>query len=323
MADLLITGATGFIGSHFVEALARRGITARALVRATSDRSMLERFGMEWAIGDLGDSLALRRAVADVGTVVHLAAATRALRTAGFQEVNTAGTLRLIEAMEAEGSGRRMVYLSSLAAAGPSQGGPVGPEHEDRPLTTYGRSKLEGERILLGRPGVEGVVLRPPAVYGPRDRDLLSFFKLARWGVLPVMGPAGRRVQMVHATDVAEALIQAVETPGVSGVYPIAEPVAYRWDEVLELMAAAVGRRGRRVRIPDAVLHAAAGLTQVMARATRRPATFDREKVLELVADGWVCDTDAARRDLGFVAAIPLAEGLRETASWYRAHHWL
>jgi nucleoside-diphosphate-sugar epimerase len=323
VADLLITGATGFIGSHLVEALARRGIVARALVRATSDRSLLERFGMEWTIGDLGDPLALRRAVADVDTVVHLAAATRTLRATGFQEVNTAGTLRLIEAMEAGGGRRRMVYLSSLAAAGPSQGPSVGAEHEDRPLTTYGRSKLEGERVLLGRPGVEGVVLRPPAVYGPRDRDLLSFFKLARWGVLPVMGPAGRRVQMVHARDVAEALVQAMETPDVSGVYSIAEPVAYRWDEVLELVAAAVGRRGRRVRVPDALLHAAAGITQAVARATRRPATLDREKVLELLADGWVCDTEAARRDLGFVASIPLAEGLRETASWYRAHDWL
>jgi nucleoside-diphosphate-sugar epimerase len=323
VVDILITGATGFVGSHLVEALGRRGLKARALVRTTSDVSILKRFGVERVVGDLGDTDALRRAVADVDTVVHLAAATRALRPATFHEVNGAGTLRLLEAMEADGGGRRMVYLSSLAAVGPAGGRPVRPEDEPRPLTTYGRSKLEGERHALGRDATAVAVLRPPAVYGPRDRELLPFFRFARYGLLPVIGSVDRRLQMVHVRDLAEALVRAAEAREATGIFHIAEPTAYTWGEMLDHMARAVGRRGVKVRVPAAVLKAAAGGTQVAARMSRRPAVFDGEKALELLAAGWTCETDGAREALGFETSIPLADGLRETASWYRAHGWM
>jgi nucleoside-diphosphate-sugar epimerase len=325
VADLLITGATGFVGSHLVEALARRGTRVRALARATSDTSLLERFGVERVTGALDDAAALRRAVGDVGTVVHLAAATRSLAQAGFHRVNVDGTLRLLEAMEADGARRRLVFLSSMAAAGPSHGHPVAPGDEPRPLTAYGRSKLEGERHALSRQGVTGIVLRPPAVYGPRDRDLLTFFRLADRGLLPLIGPAERRLQMVYAADLAEALVLATERAAVTGVYHIAEPVAYTWTEVLDRVAAAVGRGqgGIRVRVPAAALHVAAAVTQAVARVRREPAILDRDKALEVLADGWTCDTESARRDLGFVAGTPLVDGLRETAGWYRAHGWL
>lgn len=323
MADILITGATGFVGSHFVEAIARRGLAARAVVRPSSDVSVLERFGIGTVAADLGDADALRRAVADAHTVVHLAAATRALRVGTFHEVNAAGTVRLVDAMEEDGGGRRLVYLSSLAAAGPARGRAVGSDDEPMPLTAYGRSKLEGERHVLGRAGLSAVILRAPAVYGPGDRDLLTFFRLARRRVLPVIGRPDRRIQMVHAADLAEALVRAVETRSATGVLHIAEDAAYTWMELLDHVAAAVGRRGVRVRVPAAVLGSAAGITHTASRLTGRPVVFDREKAREILADGWLCETDSARRALGFVASIPLAEGLRTTADWYRAHGWL
>lgn len=323
MVDILVTGATGFVGSHLVEALSRRDVRVRALVRATSDRSFLERCGVESVEGHLGDATSLRRAVADAEVVVHMAGATRALRTAAFHEVNAEGTLRLLDAMAADGGARRLVYLSSLAAVGPAEGRPVRPEDEPRPLTTYGRSKLAGERHALSRAGIATAVLRPPAVYGPRDRELLPFFRLAKRRLLPVIGPLARRVQMVHVRDLAEALVRAVEVREATGVFHIAEPTAYTWAEMLELVGAAVGKRGVRVPIPAALLRAAATGSQLGARLSRRPVVFDREKALDLLAAGWLCETDAARRDLGFEAAIPLAEGLRETARWYRAHGWM
>jgi nucleoside-diphosphate-sugar epimerase len=322
VADILITGATGFVGSHFVEALARHGVTARAMVRSTSDVAVLDRYGVERVTGDLDDPAALRRAVAGVATVVHLAGATRALRRGTFYDVNAGGTLRLVEAMQAEGAGR-LVYLSSLAAAGPAAGAPVEPGDTPRPLTTYGRSKLEGERHVLAGDGIDGVVLRPPAVYGPRDRELLQFFRLARRGLLPVIGPLQRRVQMVHAADLAEALVRAVEARAATGIFHIAEPTAYTWAEMLDHVAAAVGRRGARVRVPAAVLKMAAGGSQAAARLSRRPVVFDAEKALDLLAEGWLCETEGARRALGFEAVVPLPQGLRDTARWYRAHGWL
>lgn len=323
MADILITGATGFVGSHLVQALSERGTKARALVRETSDVSLLERHGIGRVTGDLGDPGALRSAVADAGVVLHLAAATRALSPRAFHDVNVGGTRRLLDAMEADGGGRRLVYLSSLAAVGPARERPVRPDDDPRPITAYGRSKLEGEREALGRSGVSVAVLRPPAVYGPRDRDLLTFFRVAGWGVLPVLGSADRRLQLIHAADLAEAVVRAAESASATGVFHVAEPTVYGWGEVLDLVARAVGRRGVRVTVPRPVLRSAAAVSEALAKARGRPAIFDRDKARELLAEDWLCETDSAREAFGFQASIPLARGLQETAAWYREYGWL
>lgn len=320
MTDLFITGATGFVGSHLVEAVAHRGLTARALVRETSDTAHLRRHGIEAVTGSLADVESLRRALGDASTVVHLAAATRALSPTEFHRVNAEGTERLLDAM---GTGRRLVYLSSLAAVGPATGRPVRPEDEPRPITAYGRSKLAGERAALNRPGIEAAVVRPPAVYGARDRDLLTFFRFARMGVLPSAGPPDREVQMIYAPDLADAILAAAGTSGATGVYHAAEPTRYTWSRVLEMVGEAVGRPAVRVRVPAVAVRSAAAISEAVARVTGRPVIFDRDKARELLAPGWTCETEYARRELGFEAAVPLAEGLAETVAWYRAYGWL
>lgn len=321
MTEIIITGATGFVGSHLVETLAARGERARALVRTSSDTALLERHGFETVVGSLSDEASLRRAVAGTRTVLHLAAATRALDADTFHRVNAEGTENLIAAMEAEGGDQRLVYLSSLAAVGPPRNGPVEPGAEPQPLTVYGRSKLAGERSVLGHGG-NAAVVRAPAVYGPGDRDLLPFFRLARLGVLPVAGSPDRRVQLIHVKDLAAGVIAAADARSASGVYHVAEPRAYVWNEVLDMVASAVGRRGIRVPVPPMVVRAAAAITEGVSRLTRRPVIFDREKAKELLSE-WLCETEVARQELGFEASVPLVEGLRSTAAWYRAQGWL
>lgn len=323
MAELLITGATGFVGSHLVEAVARRGLRASALVRETSDTALLERFGVERVVGDIGDPRALRRAIGDAHTVLHLAAATRALGPDTFHRVNAGGTERLVDAMLQAGGSRRLVYLSTLAAVGPTSGSPVEPDDSPRPLTAYGRSKLEGERTALSANDLSVAVLRPPAVYGPRDRDLLTFFRLANRGILPLVGPRTRRLQLIHAADLANAVLDAAPARTATGVFHVAEPTAYTWDQVLDRVALAVGRKGVRVRVPDVLLKAAAATTEMASRLLGRPAILDRDKAREVLAPGWECETDSAYRGFGFRASTPLERGLRETAEWYRAYGWL
>jgi nucleoside-diphosphate-sugar epimerase len=322
VTEYLITGGTGFVGSHLVEALARSGATARALVRETSDTRLLEQHGIEPVHGSLDDVASLQRALGDAPVVLHLAAATRALRPETYHAVNEVGTERLLDAMEAEGGRRRMVYLSSLAAVGPSRDRPVRPDDEPRPVTVYGRSKLAGERAALARQTVDAAVLRAPAVYGPRDRDLLTFFRFAKWHLLPTAGPPERPIQLVHARDLAEAILGAGQASAL-GVYHIAEPQWYPWSEVLHMVAAAVGRKAVRIQIPGIAVQWAGVVSGTVARWLGQPVIFDREKARELLAPGWTCETEAARAAFGFQARIPLEEGLRETVHWYRSQGWL
>lgn len=383
---ILVTGATGFVGSHLVEALRGSSVGAgdggaafdsgkdpyqhpgedtselklRALVRTTSDTRQLQELGIETLTGHLGDPESLRRATTDSQAVLHLAALTRARNEKEFRAVNETGTRLLLDAARESGTCRRFVYVSSLAAAGPSVAGePVNAAHEPRPLTAYGRSKLAGEKACARNAGnLSVIVLRPPAVYGPRDRDLLPFFRLAARGFLPVPRGPERRLQLIYVADLARAIRMAAFHPGPApddiearspgnrrqqprdtadseppeirsnrakslNIYHIAESAAYSWIDVLDLIARAVGRRGRRIPVPETVLEVAGGASGLAGRILNRPQIFDRDKVRELLAPGWLCETEAALDDLGFRARISLADGMRETAAWYREKGWI
>lgn len=316
-----MTGATGFVGSHLLDLLAEEQWRVRATVRPSSDTSRLERHGAEVVVTSLHDERALRHAVRDCDVVFHLAAATRARTEADYERVNVDATRALMRAVQAEG-GRRVVYLSSLAAAGPAvDGRPVSESDTPRPVTAYGRTKLAGERICLD--SAEALALRPPAVYGPRDRDLLTFFRFARLGLMPVPSGPDRPVQMVHVRDLARATLLAARAPVRHGVYNVAEAAIHAWSEVVAMIEAAVGRRARRITVPRAAVRAAAALAEAGAALVGGATIFNRDKARELLAPGWLCDTDRAERDLGFEARIPLRKGIEETAQWYARRGWL
>jgi nucleoside-diphosphate-sugar epimerase len=323
---VLITGATGFVGSHLVAALAEAGAEIRALVRRSSQVAQLERLGVTRIEGGLDDPAALVRAVEGVDVVFHLAALTSARSEAEYEQTNVGGTIRLLDAIAAasERPGR-LIYLSSLAAAGPCRDGrPVGRDDPCQPLTTYGRTKLAGERACLeARELIETVVLRPPAVYGPRDREMLRFFRLAARGLLPIPAGPERMVQLIHVADLVEAARRAATAAGAAGIYHVAEPRAYRWEEVAGLFGQALGKRVRTMRIPQALISTAAAVSEVAAGALGRSTVFNREKARELLAPGWLCETEALRHEVGFTPEITLAEGLIQTAAWYRAEGWL
>ncbi|MGH7500966.1 MAG: NAD-dependent epimerase/dehydratase family protein [Longimicrobiales bacterium] len=323
---VLITGATGFVGSHAVEHLVRGGHSIRALVRSTSDTRQLAGVGAELVSGGLLDTASVRTAVRDVDVIIHLAAVTHARSAAQFHRVNEVATRDLVAAATGtRPAPHRFVYLSSLAAAGPSRAArPVRPEDEPRPLTAYGRSKLGGERACLeALNGLEVVVLRAPAVYGPGDRELLRFFRIASHGILPVPTGGARPLQLVHVGDLARAIVLAVTAPQARGIVHIAEPVARPWEEVAKAIARAVGRNARVWPVPANVIRSVAWVVEAGMRMASRSSLLNREKAEELLAPGWLCETETARTALGFVSRIPLEQGLRETARWYRDNGWL
>ena len=323
---MLVTGITGFVGSHVAEVAGDFDLRMRALVRKPTDAARLREAGCECVTGALEDAAAVREAVSGVDAVLHLAAATKARTPAEYQRANVAGTKAVVNAvLAADPPPQRLVYLSSLAAVGPPvDGRPVTRADTPRPLTTYGRTKLAGEKVCeAAADQVQVAILRAPAVYGPRDRDVFSFFRLASRGVVPLPSAATGRLQMVHARDLGRALLLAATSRAARGVYHIAEAESYGWAEMARMVARAVGKPIRILRVPGPVIVAAAVASETIMGLVGKSTIFNREKARELLAPDWLCETELARRDFGFEAQIPLQAGFNETANWYKLHGWL
>lgn len=321
----LITGATGFVGGHLAGQLASEGWQVRALVRSTSNTGVLERLGADLVRGDLGDREAIQRASAGVEVVFHLAATTWALDEAGYVRSNVEGTRNVVEGLlRAEPRPRRLVYLSSYAACGPARAGrPRRLDEAPEPLTTYGRTKLEGERLAgsAGAQGVEVLILRAPPVYGPGDRALLSYVRMVRWGLAPVPGGGERWTHMLYAPDLARALVRAATAP--PGTYAVAEPVEHRWSAVIETIAQALGKRPLSLPLPPSLVRAAAAVTETLGALRGTAVPFNREKAQEMLAAAWTCDLSGSEALLAPEEATPLAEGISRTIQWYRSQGWL
>jgi len=307
-----------------VRAFAGTGARVRVLIRNSVRADRLREHDVSHVTGSLEDPAALLQAVAGADVVVHLAALTHARTAMELERVNVNGTRALVAAvLAAAPRPRRLVFMSSLAAAGPAERA-IGRQDPPRPLTAYGRSKLAGERVVMeAADALEVVILRPPAVYGPGDPELLRFFRLAKVGVLPVPTGSARPLQLVHVRDLAAAVCLAAIRPGARGLFHIAEAEAHTWAAVCRLLGRVAGRKVRLLPIPAAAVRVAAAMSEWVAAGMGRSTMFNRDKARELLAPGWLCDTEDARRELGFVAATPLEQGLRETWQWYRNEGWL
>jgi nucleoside-diphosphate-sugar epimerase len=327
---VLLTGGTGFVGSHVADVLRESGYDVRALVRTSSDTRFLRPGpGLELVTGALDDRASLERAVAGCEVVVHAAGLIKARRTREFFEVNVAGTASLAAAAAAAGSVRRFVLVSSLSAAGPSSNGrPLDESATPRPVSAYGRSKLEGERAVRELAGdVSVTVIRPSVVYGPRDRATLSFFRAVRRGALPIVGDGSNSLSVVYVADCAAAVAAALSSgPNASngGTYFVDDGEPLVWREAVEEIELALGRRARlRIGTPAWALRVAAAANQARGEITGHPQMLTFDKLRELEQRHWVCSSVAARRDLGWAPRVRWAEGVSLAAEWYRREGWL
>ncbi|MGZ6124136.1 MAG: NAD-dependent epimerase/dehydratase family protein, partial [Myxococcales bacterium] len=302
--------------------------TVRALVRPRSDRRVLDKLPhVEFAAGAIGEAASLTSAVEGVDAVVHVAGIVKARRPADFFEVNTQGTKNLLEAAAGRGVGR-FVYVSSLAAVGPSADGtPVPDDAEPRPVTHYGRSKLEAERaVLAAKDRLHVTVMRPPLIYGPRDRETLAFFTSVRNGVLPMTGDGLNTLSVVYVADCAAAIVRALTKDGAESgrTYFVEDGSVYVWREALAQIESALGRRVFvRFGMPMGVVKMAAAATQLWGKVTNTAQMLTLDKVNELTQPHWVCSGTGARRDRGGEPRVSWAQGVAEAVKWYRAEGWL
>lgn len=325
---VLVTGGTGFIGSHLVDTLLARGRQVRALVRRTSNlKNLPARPGLTLYEGGLDDRTDWARALDGAARVYHVAGLPFARDEAEYFAVNHGGTETLLNAVEAHAPALdRFVLVSSQAAAGPSRGAPRTESDPSDPITPYGRSKLRAEEATLARADrIPVTIVRPPGVYGPRDYAIFELFRMIRGGVFPRLGAAGKRVSLIHARDLVDGIIRAGEGDAAVGrVYFLANPEGYALDDVVSLLSGIMGRR-RPLSLPVPHL-AAVGVAlaaEALARFRDRAPVINRDKVRELSEPDWTCSPERAWRELGFEARIPLEQGLRETYDWYRAQGWL
>ena len=322
-ARVAVTGATGFVGSHLVAALCRAGAQVSCLVRAQARLADLRDAGCTVVEGDLDSARALSDLVQRAEVVYHVAGQVAAADEAGFLRVNRDGTARVVEAAR-QAPLRRFVYVSSLSVSGPAaRGAPLADTDQAAPVTPYGRSKQAGEEVVRSS-GLPFTILRPPAVYGPADRQFLRLFRLARTGLLPLLGDGEQELSLVHVHDLAEGAIAAAESPVCAqGTYHVTHPEVVTQRTLVETIGAAVGTRVRAVPLSQGLVRQVLRASGLWARFTRRPSLLSPDKADEFLAPAWTCSAAGLRRDAFWTADIPMRAGIAETALWYRSAGWL
>ena len=325
---VLVTGATGFIGRHAVRALTEAGHEVVCLVRETSNRAPLATHAPRFAVGDIGRPETLGP-IAEVDAVLHLASLLKMPWKPAFQTVNAAGTGHVAHACAEASSPPTLVVVSSLAAGGPSAEHPRREADGAAPASIYGRVKLDAEAAALAVADRAPVtVVRPPLVFGEGDTTALPLFRGVAKGWHLVPGGPDRRVSFVHATDLALALVTAIERGERAdgevgrGVYYVADPARPTFAEFGAMVGEALDRPPRILRVPAPLLWCAALATEVVGRLRDRPAFFNLDKYREARAGSWICDPAKAMEQLDFAPVDPL-ERLRQTATWYQAQGWL
>lgn len=329
-ATVLVTGATGFIGSLLVDYLKKRAYRVRILLRPESDPDKALSTGVEALRGDYADPSSLRPAVEGADMVMHLAGVTKSVDREGYYRGNVLPVRNLLEASVAADHGPgRFLLVSSLAAAGPASNPDPGVVEDDEPhpVSAYGRSKLEAERVCRSfGDRLPVTIVRPPAVYGPGDRDVFQFLKMIAGGMMLAVGDGRtQRFSLIHGSDLVRGMLMAALSPAAVGeTYFLTSPEGYSWDRVAAVASEALGvKKVRRICLPRPVIRAAGFAGGLVGRLTGRPALLNPDKASEMVQDYWVCSPRKAEADFGFTAAIALEEGIRDTVAWYREQGWL
>ena len=320
-----VTGGTGFIGSHLTEALLKRGYSeVRCLIR--SKPKWLTGTDIVPVRATLTDQSAIMEAVAEVDYVYHLGGVTRAPTWGALYEGNVTATMNLLRAVElANPSVRRVLITSTLAVVGRMSGLTADESTTRDPVSRYGKSKAAMEDAVWKQFGsrLPITVIRPSSVYGPRDRDIYTFFQTVKRGICPILR-GDRGLSLVHASDLVRGIIDAAEASATAGeTYFLGSDQRVSWSELRRAATTALQRRALPVYLPRLLIPPLGAASELLGRISGRYPPLNREKATEILHAAKICSSAKAGRDFGYHQKVPLSEGVKESIDWYVSKGWL
>lgn len=328
MKRILITGASGFIGSTLSDVALAKGWEVTAAVRPASDLAYLQDQRIRFLHLPFEDELALRRELEGAGRfdyVVHIAGTTKALRREDYFRTNADYTRRLVDILRTDAiRPERFLFLSSLAALGPgTDNDRLHPQRAPRPVTAYGASKLAAEQYLEGLPDFPWTVIQPTAVFGPRDKDILEFVRLVSKGFELYIGNKPQQVSFIYVKDLVSMMLAALQTGQTGRKYIATDGRDYTIDALGEATRTALRKRTLRIRVPMRLAYILATLSETIGKWRGKMPPLNREKLNEIAKVSWWCDMEQTHDELRFTPQYDLFSGMQETVAWYRANRWI
>jgi nucleoside-diphosphate-sugar epimerase len=324
---VLVTGGSGFIGSHITEELCARGYHVRCFFRRSSSHQWINHLPVEIVYGTLDDTDSLLPAVKDADYIFHAAGVVKALHKKDFYINNFEGTEHLARvALKCIPRLKRLVFVSSQAAAGPAESieYPRQPRDACKPFSDYGRSKVLAEECLTSlKDRLPVTIIRPPGVYGPRDTETLLFLKMVRSGLAVIPGLRTRYINLIYTKDLARGIVDAAESAAAeNNIYFLTDGIQYTYQILFRQIGTAIGKRYLTVPLPSFMGYLPAMLSEIVAQLRKQPSQLTCQKMREAQQRFWICSSKSAEKDFGFTCRFNIQAGLAETVAWYRKQGW-
>jgi nucleoside-diphosphate-sugar epimerase len=330
MSNVLVTGGTGFVGSHLVEKAREKGHRVFALVRKSSDTSILKALGIECLYAELTDSAALEKVFQNlqsnqiqIDTVIHCAGLTKAKSLEDFVEVNTVATQTLLNFVKQyQPNIRQIIFISSLAACGPKEIQGTIAINDAQPITNYGISKLKAEDVVKTS-GLPYVIFRPTAVYGPREKDIFTIFQIVHKGLHPLIGSHQQQLTFIYVKDLVNLLLNSMDKPANNQTFFATDGNIYSKTDLGRYIEKELAKKATEFTIPLWLVKGLAFVSQSVFAFQKKSSPLNLEKYRELKAESWVCPVEDTFQTYNFSPEYDLKRGVGETTKWYLDEGWL